>query len=584
MLVPAQAFFRQKSFDAYLLCFVSAFLLAVGYLAFQAGFGGGFLFDDEANIERNANIAIESLAYDELSAAAWSGISGPLKRPISMISFAVNYHFNGLDPYYFKVTNFFIHALNALGLAVLAWLLFRSPAVNLDRNARMWICTAVAAVWFLHPLNLTPVLYVVQRMTSLATLFACGGVICYVVGRLRQTNGHRGWPWILIGVPCLTVLAMLSKETGALVPLFCFVVELTLFGGAALDRRGRLLASVFFAISIGVPALFFFGYLATHPGWLESLYSGRDFSLIERLLTQPRVVMWYLRMILVPNISEMGLLLDDIAISHSLLDPVTTLPSIVATIALIVLAFAARKSLPLLSFGILWFFCGHVLESTVWPLELAYEHRNYLPSFGPIIAVFYYLLRSATRLTPVHARKIAAAAIIGLLAVSTHSRAQTWRSPAYLALAEVIHHPASPRNNYFAGRYLAAMARQQPANKQSELIDSAHAHYETALTLNPRMAAAQIALICLYLEFDRSPLQSWLDNLRNILAEHKPPLASTLNAMRHLTDCASSYPHALPRESYLELVSVLLDNPTTSPRGRSLVSSFVLDYKTAATH
>ncbi len=556
-------------------------IVALSVIVYWPGLSGGFLFDDEASIERNTDLAMQALSAEELWRAAWSGHTGPLKRPISMASFALNHYFHGLDPFYFKVTNLLVHLATGLSLAWLAWLLLGGPVLSVDRSTRAWVAVAAAAAWLVHPFNLSGVLYIVQRMTSLSALFTCWGVIFYAMARLRQLEGRRAWPWLILGTPLAGVLAALSKENGVLLPMYCLVVELTLFRFATATSQSRRLLRVFFVATLAVPLVIAGGYLVTHPEWAAGVYGRRDFGLVERLMTQARVVLWYVYMIVLPQTSQMALLLDDVAVSRSLIDPVSTLPAILAVGAAIGLALALRRRLPVLSLGILWYLSGHALESTVWPLEIAYEHRNYLPSFGILLAAFYYLLHGARYVRTVPVRRAAAVVLFALLAVSTHARAQQWSTPARLILTDVVNHPASPRNNYFAGRYLTATARRAGPGERERFVNAARAHYETASALKPRMAAAQIALICLYAEFSAEVPPTRLLQLHATL-HNRRPLASSINAMAHLSKCALAHPEKLPTESYLRLVDALLSNPAVSADSSALVLSFVADYHEGA--
>ena len=120
-------------------------------------------------------------------------------------------------------------------------------------------------------------------------------------------------------------------------------------------------------------------FLAT-PEAISAGYAGREFSLEERLLTQGRLLWRYLAWILLPNITDMGFQHDDIPISTGLFQPLTTLLSLIAWVVLLALSFVLRRRYPLLLLYVLFFLVGHSMESTILPLEMVYEHRNYLPS------------------------------------------------------------------------------------------------------------------------------------------------------------------------------------------------------------
>ena len=104
--------------------------------------------------------------------------------------------------------------------------------------------------------------------------------------------------------------------------------------------------------------------------WLWAGYELRSFTLLERLLTEARVLWFYLGLIVLPRFEAFGLYHDDISLSTGLLMPWTTLPALLGLAGLVGIAWHVRNRAPLLAFGIAWFLIGHSLESTVLPLEI----------------------------------------------------------------------------------------------------------------------------------------------------------------------------------------------------------------------
>ena len=223
-------------------------------------------------------------------------------------------------------------------------------------------------------------------MTSLATLFLVCGLCLYVAGRLRMLDNRRGLPLILTGLLVFGGLAIFSKENGALLPLYMLVVEMTLFRFRGSKGQADKAVIIFFLATVAIPAGLLLLYLSMHPAAVLGGYSGRNFTLTERLLTESRVLVFYLKMIIMPSITELGLYHDDIAVSRGLLEPPTTLYSLITLSGLLLGALLLLKKRPLVSLGILWFFAGHVLESSIYPLEIAHEHRNYLADYGILLA------------------------------------------------------------------------------------------------------------------------------------------------------------------------------------------------------
>src|SRR6185312_1105300 len=106
-----------------------------------------------------------------------------------------------------------------------------------------------------------------------------------------------------------------------------------------------------------------------------------------RLLSEARIVAEYIRWTLLPTPDALSFYHDNFRVSQGLLQPWTTLASIVFLSALVTLMLWLRKRQPLAALGIALFFGCQLLTGTILPLELIYEHRNYFASFGLLLAV-----------------------------------------------------------------------------------------------------------------------------------------------------------------------------------------------------
>jgi hypothetical protein len=505
-------------------------ILAITFFVYHRGLFGTFALDDYHNITDNAHIAISDLKPDSLKGAAFSYGRGLFRRPVSMLSFAANYYATGFHPFYFKITNLAIHLLNGIAIFLLTSLLFGIYRKRINRALPLthtqWISLAIAAAWLLHPFNLTSVLYVVQRMTSLAAFFSIWGLTLFVWGRTRLYEGKNGAALILGSLLLFTPLAALSKENGALLPLLMFIIEFTLFNFQAEKQAARRFLAAFYTLTIAAPIVVLLAYTLIHPTWLVNTYQTRDFTLSERLMTEARVLWFYMRQIVLPNNAQMGLFHDDIAISHDLLQPVSTLFSIIGVLALIVVALFARKKAPLFACGILFFFAGHTLESTVWPLEIAYEHRNYLPMYGLLLILFYYLLYPLHYAKNLRLRQVVAMLLIGLFAFNTHSRANRWANPFDLAQSEVQHHPNSLRANAeVANVYSTLTSTDSKAMEAYYLL--ARRHYENMSNIDANDIYGLVGLIILNASRGKPIEPAWISTLKNRL-EHAPTIPVTI--------------------------------------------------------
>lgn len=552
------------------------FALFLTGLIYFPGLSGGYLFDDLINISENPKLHINSLSWQDLRRAALSSNAGPLGRPISMLSFGINHALTGANPFYFKLTNLIIHLLSGISLFLLTRLLLtvyykRSPE-NLTPASIFWISLAVSTAWLLHPFNLTSVLYIVQRMASLAVLFMIWGLIFYAWGRLRQQQGYSGAGQIITGLTIFGGLAALSKENGALLPFLMLTTEWTLFSFQTTNQANRRLLIAFHWIVAILPALFIVIFFIFRFDWLIGTYQYRDFTLVERLLTQARVVWFYIQMILLPDTSQMGLFHDDFIISRTIWQPWTTLPAILGIIALFGLAIYLRKKAPIFTFGVLFFFVGHSMESTIFSLEIAHEHRNYLPSYGLLIILFYYLCHtSLRRVISVKLQPILCSIFIILLAVSTAVRAGYWSSNIDLALVSAKHHPLSGRTNMQAGMIFFNLAELFPNSTDTQkYLVQARQYFDMARRYDNYAQTGSFALIVLD-DYEKKPI-SWMlvDELSQQLKD-KPLSPASINALIRLSGCQFEGTCKLPFDVTSQLFKAIVQNPTLKGKPRSQI-------------
>jgi len=423
--------------------------------AYWPGLRGPYVLDDGENILSNEPVAVHELTWGNLHRAMQSGDSGPFRRPLASLSFALNHYFaGGFDqPFAFKATNLAIHGVNAILIYLLTLQLARTPALRNKLTERETIIFAglTAGVWALHPIQLTNVLYVVQRMNSLSALFVLAGLLLFTHGRaVFDTARSKGLALMVGGALGSMTFGMASKENAALLPLFALTIEYTLFRFHTSDRSGRNLLAGFYVLLVALPLMAFAGYLISHPESITDSYATRNFSVLERVLTESRILWFYVELILLPSNHRLGLFHDDIGLSTDLFTPITTLFAVTGIVAAVAVGFTQARRRPIMSFAILWFLAGHALESSIFGLELAYEHRNYLPSYGIVLALTFGVMvlikdrRPAYLLVPI--------VVCLALGVGTWARATTWDNVSALASYTAETHPHSARANDFAAR------------------------------------------------------------------------------------------------------------------------------------
>lgn len=405
------------------------------------GLSGPLLLDDlpqlEPLIQQSAQYPAELFDNYILST------SGPTGRPVAMATFIADAVTHGPDTWWWKYSNLMLHLISGLLVCWLTALLFQaSPRKT---NVDPWIAGAiVGGLWLLHPIQVSTVLYTVQRMTELSTLFVLAGLVCYVKGRLvHDRSALSGWMLIGIGFFVFYPLGVFSKENALVYPLYCSLVELIIFqfrGPLQVKRQVKIFHGVLLTGYV-LAAVF---VLANFSSIVLESYATRDFTLGERVLTQFRVVVTYLTQILLPMQRSLGFFHDDVAVSTGLFSPVTTIISVLLLVALVASGFIFRHKLPLFAFGVLFFFASHVVESSVLGLELMFEHRNYIGAFGILIAVMA-IAQNAKE----HLRVAVVVAVVGILGFSflTWQRSLTWSSPESFYQYAYTTHPDSPRVN-----------------------------------------------------------------------------------------------------------------------------------------
>jgi tetratricopeptide (TPR) repeat protein len=541
-------------------------LCALTVFIYWPGLSGDYMFDDRANLLRNHRLNITSFDIESLQSAALSSSSGELRRPVSMLSFAINRYYFGIAPWSHKLVNLGIHILTGVLLFVFTRQIIRASQhlykTVLPDAAIIWLPLAVTGLWLVHPLNLTSVLYIVQRMTSLATLFMVGGLCLYTTGRLRMLQGRRGMPYLLTGLFGCGALAVFSKETGALLPLYMLIIEAVVFRFRNMNGQLDKAVTGLFVVCLLVPGLLVMGWLFQHPEFFTNGYKNREFTLDERLLTEARVLLFYLKMIVMPSINELGLYHDDIVLSKSLLDPPGTLLALLCLLALLTVAVVMIRKQPLFSLGILWFFCGHLLESTAIALEIAHEHRNYLADFGILLALCS--LGAQVRLPKLRRlmHSIVPVLFLLLFSITTWVRAGEWSDNINHAIFEARHHPNSVRAVYSAGRIHARLALEGVPGA----YEKAQEYLERASRIDDSDIMASIVLIKLGYLTDNPVKDRWLEQIYERLPRStvKP---TTLSSLYELANCMNGS-CTLPHEAMERMFRLTLENESLASNSR----------------
>ncbi len=611
--------------------------MLVTVAVYWSGLYGSWLFDDYPNIVDNTALQIHHLSIPNLAGAALSSPASEFKRPLASLTFALNYYFSGLDPFAMKLTNVAIHLLNGLLIFILTGMLLRiqpesrtPPSATDDGVAahkRIGLIAAlVASAWMLLPINLTAVLYTVQRMESLANLFVIAGLVGYVAGRNRMLRGQpaSGLCLAALSLVLATGIGFLAKETAVMLPLYAFLIEWILYrfgtprradqsarvsprSGASRrirhastrhpadtaaqpeqhpgptasettsaqpDRRAPRLDWRIIALFLVVLVLPLIAGLALevpavlHPG----AWASRDYTLGQRLLSEMRIVMDYIGWTLVPTPDVLSFYHDDFAISTGLFSPWTTATSALGLIALIAAIFALRRRAPLVSLGLAFFLGCQLLTGTILPLELIYEHRNYFASFGLMLALVPWLASGHARLpgwrNPARnwflPRHVL---LVGLLALWTGLTALTayaWGNPLRLAQTLAARNPQSPRAQYGLGRRYIMYSNYNP---DSVFTNMAYTPLEKAMRLPDFSVLPEQALIFMNARMHLPLKAEWWNSMDRKLRTN-PLGVQDVSALASLAKCQRDGDCKLPKQRMVQAFLAALSHP--KPGGRLL--------------
>lgn len=432
--------------------FFLTLITIVYYWISQPGLAGGFILDDWPNLT-GLDKAFDSHA---LSQFIFSGIASELGRPVSLLSFALQAkHWPG-NPYPFKLAGLCIHIANAYLVYVCCYLI--GQIKKWPQRSIFLFAGTVFSLWLFHPLNISTVFYVVQRMVLLAGFFSLLGVISFLWS-IKHYQQHPSKFYLAIaslGMVITYILGILSKENAILTGLMLSVLYVFLLS----ELCGNKLWDAWVIIFGVLPSMLVLGYLCLHI----AQHTRPDFGPFERLLTESVILQDYLDKILLPTPRKLNIFNDDFPVYKNLFDSVITLKSVSFWLVLSALALILRKRAAFFAFGIFWFLSGHLLESSIFSLELYFEHRNYLPSLGILIGIVGTVIELNLKAVDFSntTKKWLNYASTGLLfSMATGyvlvygAEISTWRSPGALAISALTERPESLRAHQEAAAYFA---------------------------------------------------------------------------------------------------------------------------------
>ena len=442
-------------------------ILTIGWLVYRPALSGTFLLDDYGNLDGLRTVADAQSAIHFVLA----GDSGPLGRPLALASFLPQASAWAQDATPFLQVNILIHLINGFLVFLLARQL--AQAHLQDRQHAQAIALGTAAIWLFMPLLASSSLLIVQRMTTLSATFVLCGLNAYLLARERLDAGPRA---ALVGMSlalaACTLLAILSKENGALLPTFVLVMEATLLRppSSLSTRQWNAWRGLFLV----APTLLIVALLISQVPYADDLVARRGFTAVGRLSSEARILWEYLLNGFLAPGADLGPFHESRQAS-ALFSDIRTTAAVVAWIVVIAAAIRWHRRYPVVAFAVFWFLAGHLLESTTVPLELYFEHRNYLPILGPVFALCFLAVRVPKRYRVVSGVALAVYATInaGIL----FSVTSLWGNPLLAATLWHSQDPASVRAaTTLASQRLTILGPESAIETLREFAESSPQH------------------------------------------------------------------------------------------------------------
>lgn len=485
-----------------------ALIILIGALIYSNTLHAPFVFDDFPAIAQNP--AIQDLGRYVMSMSLVDG------RVVGKLTFALNYALHGADVAGYHLFNILVHLCNAILVYWLVVLTLRSPFFRNDQKAarisdgsRNAAAFCVGLLFVVHPVQTQAVTYIVQRFASLATMFYLLSFLLYAKWRLSldRTEGpgsNRKLYFLYAGSVIAAALALRTKEISFTLPVMLAVYEAMFFTGSFRKRAIILIPFILLECAVLAAVITSFGSIsavAAHDPLSGKLMGIERLSRWEYLFTQFRVIVTYLRLLLLP----LGQNLDyDYPVSRTFFQPavMASFALLLSLLCLAVYLFRSSRSATgdrrftfgPVSFGLFWFFVTLSIESSIIPIDdVIMEHRLYLPSVGFFLAVvaggrqLAELPGERYRLIKRGAAAATGVAVISL-SVAAYVRNNTWGD-------SIVLYEDVTKKSPFKTRTHIGLGEQY---EKRGLFNKAVQEYSTALLLNPQNAVAHYLLGNLY--------------------------------------------------------------------------------------
>ncbi|MDM1279297.1 hypothetical protein HXZ65_13730 [Acinetobacter indicus] len=446
--------FRKIGVISLAVLFSMGFVFCFFYI-YQQAEGLTWQFDDYINLKDLAHVNSTQGLHNFI----FGGVAGPTGRPVSLLTFLANYNdWMTNHPWGFIEITLIWHLLNTSLIFLLIFNLAKLSSKNISQS--YFFALLVAVIWSILPIHASANLMPIQRMTHVSAFFMLTTLLGYVYFRthlisqkLPVLNLIFALAWTIIG----TVLAVYSKENGAVVVTMLALLELFFLKRITYPAYPKLWKfGIYLALFI-VP-LFMLLYLVKNWAGINHHFEFyRDRSLADHLATQIIILWEYLKQIILPRAALLGPFHDGHAVYHwSMWQPYVAL--IVWLVAIFVgWKYKAYRLGKFLLFALLWYFAAHQIESSIIPLELYFEHRNYLASLGWVVLITVLFAEIYKKYQGLSAWHILGGIYILYLLFNLQQITSLWGKPLLAAEMWSNYQPDSPR----AAQMLAAQYKQE---------------------------------------------------------------------------------------------------------------------------
>jgi tetratricopeptide (TPR) repeat protein len=462
------------------------------FMTYGHTFDASWHFDDGPNIVQNRRLHMTNFNWSQIKETFMAIPEGTKNivtiRPVSRLSFGMNYLLGRDRVQGYHLVNISIHLIATVFLFLTIYHTLRLPSLKAKYGPNAYFIALLStAFWALNPVQTQAVTYIIQRMAGMAAMFYVMALYLYIRW-IKAKKRYLKYSYLFL---CLltALLSFGSKENALTLPLILIIYHVLFIrhqpGGGFRKDLILLGISFLFLLTLGIVLLSLFG---TNMEALFGLYEIRPFSLYERLLTQSRVIFFYISLLFYPISGRLSLD-HDLGLSTSLLNPATTLIACVAIFAIITASLALYRRQPLITFAVFFFFINHLMESSILPLELVFEHRNYLPSMFLFVPVSVGLLKAISYFS--YKRSMQSLLIIFIILFligeghATFIRNQAWHTEESLWLDCLEKYPDSFRAHHNLGRHYDHLEQDRMAYHEylkALACDDIHSTKEKAVT------------------------------------------------------------------------------------------------------